>query len=87
MKCKFCGKEIACHEGSDVVGKVCYSCLFDIYFAAISNGYAVENGVVTMPCPRPAIHNPSASPLSAARNCEDCGGTNRVPAAKGAHNG
>jgi hypothetical protein len=76
MKCKFCERLDA-----NFPDGACIVCHGVISTAAIANGYAVEAGVVTMPCNRrPGIHSISATPASGGRNCEDCNGTGRVKA-------
>lgn len=42
-------------------------------------GCEMREGVWMKPCPRPAMHNLSATPKSGGDNCEDCRGLRLVP--------
>jgi hypothetical protein len=84
VKCKFC-HERWCLDDYDFEQGVCANCTTAIGMAAIANGYAVENRIVTMNCPgclncvpirvrhvRCQEHRPGHQQL--------CGGTKRIPA-------
>jgi hypothetical protein len=57
-----------------------------IALAAIEDGYALEAGVVTKPCPVPVngshFHEYTATAVTVGGSCERCNGTQRTPAGK-----
>lgn len=80
--CRFCGREIS----PDVATRYgCMNCRLAIVEVAIANGYAVEAGVVTMPCVCPCdnyLHEPHGR--ATVMNGHDCycHGTKRVKAVR-----